>query len=82
MAGMFFLTVSMTACTSAETVPLHSREAPGGVHFALASTLLVQLASQVLLTLQLGGVTVVSHWGALYATLQPPRQLTLAPQLT
>src|ERR1019366_4042095 len=67
--------------TSAETVALHSSETLGFVQTDLHSTVLVQLAWQVVETLHDGGVVLVSHLGAVYATLQPPLQSTLAPQL-
>jgi hypothetical protein len=64
-AGRFFLTVATSAVTSAEALALHSREATGGVQCALTSALLWQLALQLALAMQLGGVIFPSHFGAL-----------------
>jgi hypothetical protein len=72
---------SFAEVTVTDAVALHSSDAPGGVHVDVTSVLLLQLDWQAWLTLQTGGVTVVSHSGAVYVTLHPPRQLTLAPQL-
>jgi hypothetical protein len=71
-----------TFTTDTVALAVHPRKAPGGVQVVVVSTVLLQLAWQVWLTLQVGGVTVVSHWGAVYDTLHPPRHVTLAPQLT
>jgi hypothetical protein len=82
IAGRFVFTVFTSAVTSDDALALHSSVADGGVHIAWTSTLLWQLAWQLALALQAGGVILPSHFGALYVALQPPLQLTIAPQLT
>jgi len=42
----------------------------------------LQLAWQFASAMHIGGVISPSHFGAVYITLQPPLQLTMAPQLT
>jgi hypothetical protein len=82
MAGRFFFTVVTRVVTSADALALHSRDATGGVHFAVTSALLWQLALQLAVAMQLGGVILPSHFGALYVAEQPPLQFTLAPHMT
>lgn len=72
----------MSLVTSLDALALHSRVAAGGVHIALTSALLWQLAWQLALALQLGGVILPSHLGAVAVPVQPPLQLTFAPHIT
>jgi len=60
----------------------HVSETDGGVQVAENSAWLWQLASQFASMLQLGGVSLPSHCGAVAVPVQPPLQLAIAPQLT
>src|ERR1700682_6211979 len=63
-------------------VALHSRVAVGGVQTAVASACPWQLAWQFTSALHIGGVIFPSHLGAVAVPMQPPLQLTMAPQST
>jgi hypothetical protein len=82
MAGMFVLTVVMSACRLLDALAPQSSVAAGGVHVAVASTLPWQLAWHCAFVWQDGGVISPSHCGAVPVVVHPPRQRTFAPQLT
>jgi hypothetical protein len=81
-AGKFFCTVLTIAVTLADAMAEHCNVTVGGEHMAWNSAWLWQLASQFASTMQLGGESFASHSGAVYATLHPPLQFTLAPHET
>jgi len=82
MAGRFVFSEVMSFARSGDAVPSHSRDAWGGVHMALNSAWLWQLASQSTFDMHIAGLSSPSHLGAVYMTLHPPLQLTIAPHMT
>jgi hypothetical protein len=72
----------MSAVISGEAVPSHSRVACGGVQLASNSAWLWQLTSQSTFDWHIAGLSSPSHLGAVYMTLHPPLQLTIAPHMT
>jgi hypothetical protein len=86
IAGMFVAIVVCSAVMLADALPVHARLTVGGVQLAVAWAWAWQLAWQSTFALQLGGVIVPSHVGAVTATEHPPLQLaehmTLAPPVS
>jgi hypothetical protein len=82
IGGRFFESVVTRACTDADAPASHSSSALGGVQVAVRDAWLSQLAWQFADALHMPGVIWPSHVGAVTITLQPPRHVAIAPQLT
>jgi hypothetical protein len=82
IAGMFRCTVATSAVMLALAIALHCRVTVGGVHMAVRFAWPEHAPWQFTFDEHLAGVMVPSHFGAVTATLQPPLQLAIAPQLT
>lgn len=82
IAGMFVCTVATSAVMLALAIALHCRVTVGGVHMAVRFAWPEHEPWHCALVVHMAGLMVPSHLGAVTATLQPPLQLAIAPQLT
>jgi hypothetical protein len=82
IAGRFFDRVVTSVCKEPDALAPHSSCTVGGVHAAVSDAWLSQLAWQFADALHAGGVIWPSHVGAVTITLQAPRHVAIAPQLT